>query len=42
MNEELEPNIMDYMLFYVLVRSESHEQMQYKHLIEMLDQISGM
>ena len=39
MNEELEPNVMDYMLFFVLVRSESHEKMQYQHLIEMLDQI---
>ena len=40
-NEELEPNVMDYMLFYVLVRSESHNEMQYKHLIDILDQIEG-
>lgn len=42
MNEELEPNVMDYMLYYVLVRSESHNEMQYKHLIDILDQIDGM
>ena len=24
-NEDLEPSIMDYMLYYVMVRSESHD-----------------
>lgn len=38
-NEELEPSIMDYMLYFVFVRSESHEQMQYKHLVNLLDQM---
>ena len=28
-NEDIEPGLLDYMLYYVLMRSESHEQMQY-------------
>ena len=38
-NEDLESSIMDYMLYYVMVRSESHDSMQYKHLIDLLDQV---
>lgn len=26
-NEELDPSILDYMLYFVYVRSENHEQM---------------
>lgn len=36
-NEELEPSILDYMLYFVYVRSEDHESMQYKHLVELID-----
>ena len=28
-DEELEPRVLGYMLFYVFKRSESHEKMQY-------------
>ena len=38
-NEDLEPSVLDYMLYYVLVRSGSAEQMQYKNLITMLDSL---
>lgn len=38
-NEELEPNIIDYMLYYVQMRSENSQQMQYKHLIDLLDSL---
>jgi len=38
-NEELDQNIIDYLLYYVLMRSESHQRMQYKHLIELLDSL---
>ena len=38
-NEELEPAVLDYMLYYVLVRSENSEQMQYKNLISLLDSL---
>lgn len=30
---------MDYMLYYVMIRSEAHDSMQYKHLIDLLDQV---
>ena len=40
-NEELEPGVLDYMLYYVLVRSESPELMQYNLLIELLDNLIG-
>ena len=36
-NEELESGVLDYMLYYVLVRSESSEKMQYKVLVDLLD-----
>ena len=38
-NEELESTVLDYMLYYVFVRSESHEKMQYNLLIELLDSL---
>ena len=37
MNEELESSVLDYMLYYVLVRSDSSDKMQYKVLIDLLD-----
>ena len=37
MNEDLESSVLDYMLYYVLVRSESAEKMQYKVLVDLLD-----
>ena len=36
-NEELETSILDYMLFYVYVRSKNYEKLQYKNLINLLD-----
>ena len=36
-NEELETSILDYMLFYVYVRSKNYEKLQYKNLIDLLD-----
>ena len=39
MNEELDPSVLDYMLYYVLVRSESPENMQYNLLVELLDNL---
>ena len=39
--EELEPGVLDYMLYYVLVRSESPNRMQYNLLIELLDNLIG-
>ena len=38
-NEDLEQNTIDYMLYYVLMRSETPQRMQYKHLIELLDSL---
>ena len=38
-NEDLEPTVLNYMLYYVLVRSENAEQMQYKYLIELVDSL---
>lgn len=38
-NEDLEPAVLDYMLYYVLVRSESAERMEYKNLINLLDSL---
>ena len=38
-NEELESGVLDYMLYYVLVRSESAEKMQYKALIDLLEDL---
>ena len=38
-NEELDHNIADYMLYYVFMRSENPQQMQYKNLIELLDSL---
>jgi hypothetical protein len=35
--EELENSVLDYMLYYVLVRSESADKMQYKVLADLLD-----
>ena len=35
--EDLETSVLDYMLYYVLIRSESSEKMQYKVLIDLLD-----
>ena len=37
-NEDLEGNVLDYMLYYVFVRSQAPDRMDYKVLIEMLDQ----
>lgn len=37
MNEDLETSVLDYMLYYVLVRSESPELMQYNLLVKLLD-----
>ena len=39
MNEELESSVLDYMLYYVFMRSESAEKMEYKELITLLDQL---
>ena len=39
MNEELDAAVLDYMLYFVLVRSESSELMQYNLLIELLDSL---
>ena len=39
MNEELDPSVLDYMLYYVLVRSESPESTQYNLLVELLDNL---
>ena len=39
MNEELESSVLDYMLYYVFIRSESAEKMQYKELITLLDNL---
>ena len=36
-NEDLEQTVLDYMLYYVLVRSQSPELMQYNLLVELLD-----
>ena len=36
-NEDLESSVLDYMLYYVLVRSESADKMQYKVLVDLLD-----
>ena len=36
-NEDLEQSVLDYMLYYVLVRSQSPELMQYNLLVELLD-----
>jgi len=38
-DEELEPRVLDYMLFYVFKRSESHEKMKYSTLLDLLDSI---
>ena len=38
-NEDIEPSIIDYMLYFVFMRSESHEEMQYKNLVDLLDQM---
>ena len=37
--QELEPSILDYMLFFVYVRSDDHESMQYSHLVDLIDQM---
>lgn len=31
--------MVDYMLYFVIMRSESPQRMQYKHLIELLDSL---
>ena len=38
-NEDLEASVLDYMLYYVLVRSQSADKMQYKVLIDLLDSL---
>lgn len=38
-NEDLEVAVLDYMLYYVLVRSESPELMQYNLLVELVDNL---
>ena len=37
-DEEVEDKVLDYMLYYVFVRSESADRMAYKTLIAMLDE----
>ena len=37
-DEEVEDRVLDYMLYYVFVRSESAERMAYKTLTSMLDE----
>jgi len=36
-DEDLNEDLMDYLLYYVFIRSESVEKMQYKNILEMLD-----
>lgn len=36
-NEDLEKSVLDYMLYYVIIRSENHDEMQYKHLIDLVE-----
>jgi hypothetical protein len=36
--EGLDPSIIDYLLYYVLIRSESDSKMEYKHILSLLDE----
>lgn len=36
--ENLDDSIMDYLLYYTYIRSKSDEQMEYKHILNMLDE----
>ena len=38
-NEDIDQSILNYMLYYVLIRSKDHEQMEYKNLITLLDSL---
>ena len=38
-HEELDRSVLDYMLYYVFLRSQSHDKMQYKYLITLLENI---
>ena len=38
-NEDLEPSVLDYMLYYVLMRSKGPDRMEYKNLISLLDSL---
>jgi len=35
----LEASVLEYMLYFVLMRSQSAEKMQYKVLVDLLDQL---
>lgn len=37
-DEEVEDKVLDYMLYYVFIRSQSADRMEYKTLITMLDE----
>jgi sRNA-binding regulator protein Hfq len=35
--EDIEGNVLNYMLYFVMVRSQDFDNMEYKHLISLLD-----
>ena len=39
--EDLDPSVLNYMLYYVLVRSQDHDNMEYQHLIQLLDALKN-
>lgn len=38
-DEDLDVSVLNYMLYYVLIRSVDHENMQYQYLISLLDSL---
>lgn len=39
MNEQLEQSVLDYMLYYVMVRSQDADKMEYKTIIRLIDSL---
>ena len=37
-DEEVDDKVLDYMLYYVFIRSQSADRMEYKTLIQMIDE----
>lgn len=37
--EDIDENILNYLLYYVLLRSQDFDNMQYKHLIDLVDSL---
>ena len=39
LKEDIDENVLNYMIYYVLIRSQNFDNMQYKHLVDLLDEM---